>query len=39
MYCLIANPQTAALYGGRMTAARLQEVGHVTSEALERLHT
>ena len=33
-----ANPQAMTLYGGRMTAARLREVGSVTSEAIERLH-
>lgn len=26
------------LYGGRMTAARLREVGSVTTEAIEKLH-
>ena len=26
------------LYGGRMTKARLNEVGAVTSDALEKLH-
>lgn len=26
------------LYGGRMTASRLEQVGQVTSEAIERLH-
>ena len=33
-----ANPQAMTLYGGRMTAARLREVGSITSEAIERLH-
>lgn len=33
-----ANPQAMQLYGGRMTAARLREVGSVTKEAIERLH-
>lgn len=26
------------LYGGRMTASRLQVVGQVTSEAIDQLH-
>jgi len=26
------------LYGGRMTTSRLEQVGQVTSEAIERLH-
>ncbi|KAK3095192.1 hypothetical protein FSP39_011239 [Pinctada imbricata] len=33
-----ANPQAMTLYGGRMTAARLREVGSVTKEAIEKLH-
>ncbi|KAL3865169.1 hypothetical protein ACJMK2_006788 [Sinanodonta woodiana] len=33
-----ANPQGMALYGGRMTAARLREVGSVTKDAIEKLH-
>lgn len=33
-----ANPQAMTLYGGRMTAARLQQVGDVTAEAIERIH-
>ncbi|XP_052773741.1 transcription termination factor 2-like [Mya arenaria] len=33
-----ANPQAMQLYGGRMTAARLREVGSVTKEAIEKLH-
>ncbi|XP_061170821.1 transcription termination factor 2-like [Saccostrea echinata] len=33
-----ANPQAQTLYGGRMTAARLREVGSVTKEAIEKLH-
>ncbi|OWF46662.1 transcription termination factor 2-like [Mizuhopecten yessoensis] len=32
------NPQAMQLYGGRMTAARLREVGSVTKEAIEKLH-
>ena len=36
--CSTANPQAMTLYGGRMTSARLREVGSVTSEAIERLH-
>ena len=36
--CWSANPQMMTLYGGRMTAARLLEVGSVTTEAIERLH-
>ena len=34
----LANPQAMTLYGGRMTAARLKEVGSVTKEAIEKLH-
>ena len=33
-----ANPQAQTLYGGRMTQARLREVGSVTAEAIEGLH-
>lgn len=33
-----ANPQAMQLYGGRMTADRLRQVGSVTKEAIERLH-
>ncbi|XP_069139673.1 transcription termination factor 2-like isoform X1 [Argopecten irradians] len=33
-----ANPQAMQLYGGRMTAARLREVGSITKEAIEKLH-
>ncbi|KAK3610427.1 hypothetical protein CHS0354_016603 [Potamilus streckersoni] len=33
-----ANPQAMTLYGGRMTAARLREVGSVTKDAIEKLH-
>ncbi|XP_019631804.1 PREDICTED: transcription termination factor 2-like [Branchiostoma belcheri] len=32
------HPQGQTLYGGRMTATRLQQVAGVTSEAIERLH-
>ncbi|XP_035673009.1 transcription termination factor 2-like [Branchiostoma floridae] len=32
------HPQGQTLYGGRMTASRLQQVAGVTSEAIERLH-
>ncbi|XP_066278392.1 transcription termination factor 2-like [Branchiostoma lanceolatum] len=32
------HPQGQTLYGGRMTANRLQQVAGVTSEAIERLH-
>ena len=35
---MTANPQAMTLYGGRMTAARLREVGSVTKEAIEKLH-
>jgi hypothetical protein len=38
MVYILANPQAMQLYGGRMTAARLREVGSVTKEAIERLH-
>lgn len=37
-FIFIANPQAMQLYGGRMTAARLREVGSVTKEAIEKLH-
>ncbi len=37
-YVFTANPQMMTLYGGRMTTARLKEVGNITTEALERLH-
>lgn len=33
-----ANPQMKTLYGGRMTADRLKEVGSVTRDAIEGLH-
>ncbi|XP_064597391.1 transcription termination factor 2-like [Liolophura sinensis] len=33
-----ANPQMKTLYGGRMTADRLKEVGSVTKDAIEGLH-
>ncbi|XP_041370526.1 transcription termination factor 2-like [Gigantopelta aegis] len=33
-----ANPQAMHLYGGRMTAARLRDVGSITKEAIEKLH-
>jgi len=38
LFLLTANPQAMQLYGGRMTAARLKEVGSVTKEAIEKLH-
>ncbi|XP_005107364.1 transcription termination factor 2 [Aplysia californica] len=33
-----ANPQAMTLYGGRMTAQRLREVGSITTEAIDKLH-
>lgn len=33
-----ANPQALTLYGGRMTAQRLREVGSITTDALNKLH-
>ncbi|XP_064631066.1 transcription termination factor 2-like [Lineus longissimus] len=33
-----ANPQAMTLYGGRMNAARLKQVGSITEEAIIRLH-
>ena len=38
VFGIAANPQMNSLYGGRMTQARLREVGSVTAEAIERLH-
>ena len=38
LFGVSANPQAMTLYGGRMTAARLKEVGSVTKEAIEKLH-
>jgi hypothetical protein len=33
-----ANPQAMTLYGGKMNAARLKQVGSITEEAIIRLH-
>ncbi|CAG5131816.1 unnamed protein product, partial [Candidula unifasciata] len=33
-----SNPQAMTLYGGRMTAQRLREVGSITTEAIDKLH-
>ncbi|GFN88634.1 transcription termination factor 2 [Plakobranchus ocellatus] len=33
-----ANPQALTLYGGRMTAQRLREVGTITTDAVNKLH-
>lgn len=37
-YQYAANPQMQTLYGGRMTTARLREVGSVTNDAIKKLH-
>ncbi|XP_059160044.1 transcription termination factor 2-like [Physella acuta] len=37
-HLLDTNPQAMTLYGGRMTAQRLKEVGSITTEAIEKLH-
>ncbi|BFY97124.1 hypothetical protein BsWGS_00165 [Bradybaena similaris] len=33
-----SNPQAMTLYGGRMTAQRLREVGSITTDAIDKLH-
>uniref|UniRef100_A0A2C9K2C0 Transcription termination factor 2 n=1 Tax=Biomphalaria glabrata TaxID=6526 RepID=A0A2C9K2C0_BIOGL len=35
---LASNPQAMTLYGGRMTAQRMREVGSITTEAIDKIH-
>ncbi|KAH9492952.1 transcription termination factor, RNA polymerase II [Bulinus truncatus] len=35
---LASNPQANTLYGGRMTAQRMREVGMITTDAIDKIH-